>query len=261
MNIGIFDSGLGGLIVMKSIAQELPRYDYVYFGDTKHMPYGEKSQDQIYRLTVEAVSFLFRHDCQMVVIACNTASAKALRRLQREWLPKQYPDRRVLGVIVPTLEAIGRGHRRVGLIATRSTVGSRSYVRELKKIAPGMQVRQKATPDLAGLIEAGRYAKAAQNAHAAVQSLQSCDALVLACTHYSLIKKQIRAAFTGDVYSQDELIAGKLKTYLKKHSEIERLLTKKNSREFFVSKVTAHATQVAKEWFGKSIRLQKMVKR
>src|SRR5437016_1812863 len=123
MKIGVFDSGVGGLIILKSIVQRLPEYDYVYLGDTKHVPYGPRSQDEIYRLTRRAVEFLFENDCQLIIIACNTSSSRALRKLQRQYLPKHYPDRRILGVIVPTIETAAR-HNRIGLIATKATVSS-----------------------------------------------------------------------------------------------------------------------------------------
>src|ERR1700722_1467195 len=123
MKIGIFDSGLGGLGVSKAIMAKLPKYDYVYLGDTKNLPYGNKSQSQIFSLTTKALRFLFAQDCKLVIIACNTSSAKALRKIQREFLPKYFPDRKVLGVIVPTIEAVAQGpglpsDGNIGIIAT-----------------------------------------------------------------------------------------------------------------------------------------------
>lgn len=135
MKIGIFDSGLGGLFVLRSIQRVLPQYDYVYLGDTKRVPYGGRSQETIYRFTKQAVEYLFRRGCIVIILACNTASARALRKLQREYLPKYYPNRRVLGVIIPTVEAaLKHSSKTVGVLATESTVESGAYIREIKSV-------------------------------------------------------------------------------------------------------------------------------
>ena len=138
MKIGVFDSGLGGLLITKALVKNLPQYDYVYLGDTQRVPYGNRSHETIYRFLKEAVNYLFKYGCGLIVVACNTASAEALRRIQQEYLPRHYPNRRVLGVIIPTAEAALRSAhaKRIGILATQATVGSAAYVRELKKIRP-----------------------------------------------------------------------------------------------------------------------------
>src|SRR5579859_3847056 len=130
MKIGIFDSGLGGLVIAKSIIKRLPAYDYVYLGDTANVPYGSRGQAEIFRLTRRAVRRLFEDGCQLVIVACNTASTNALRKIQQEFLPKNFPDRRVLGVIIPTLESIDANHRRIGVIGTKATIKSGIYKKE-----------------------------------------------------------------------------------------------------------------------------------
>src|SRR4030043_1279747 len=130
MKIGVFDSGLGGLIILKEIIKKLPQYDYIYLGDNARTPFGNRSQEIIYKFTEQAVDFLFKQDCELIIIACNTASAKALRQLQQEWLPQNYPDRRVLGVIRPVVEkAIEVAKKKIGVIGTKGTVNSQAYLR------------------------------------------------------------------------------------------------------------------------------------
>jgi glutamate racemase len=145
MKIGIFDSGLGGLFVARALVKNLPQYDYVYLGDTQRVPYGNRSHETVYQFLREAVDYLFAHDCELIIVACNTASAKALRRIQQEYLPKHYPQRRVLGIIIPTAEAALKNDttRRIGLLATQGTVDSNAYVKELKKIRPNPEIEKR----------------------------------------------------------------------------------------------------------------------
>ncbi|MHB8904195.1 MAG: glutamate racemase, partial [Patescibacteria group bacterium] len=156
--IGVFDSGLGGLTVLKKFLIGLPGYHYLYLGDTARVPYGDKSPETIYNYTIQAVEFLFKKDCNLVIIACNTASAQALRKLQQEWLPKNYPKRRVLGVIKPLAEAISKNttNKRVGIIGTNATINSGAYTREINELNPKLYVYEQAAPLLVPLIEAGR---------------------------------------------------------------------------------------------------------
>ena len=144
MKIGLFDSGLGGLIVTHGLIKNLPDYDYLYLGDTARVPYGNRSQEVVYEFTKSGVEYLFEHGCQLVILACNTASAEALRRIQNEYLPEHYPERRVLGVLVPGAEeAIAHTHNgKVGIIATRGTVDSQAYIREVHKLNPHIKVFQ-----------------------------------------------------------------------------------------------------------------------
>ncbi len=155
MKIGVFDSGLGGLFVTRALVKNLPQYHYMYLGDTQRVPYGNRSQETVYQFLHEAVDYLFAHGCELIIVACNTASAEALRRVQREYLPTHYPKRRVLGIIIPTAEAALKDSKikRVGVLATQGTVGSGAYVRELKKIRPGVTIFQEAAPLLVPLVE------------------------------------------------------------------------------------------------------------
>ena len=166
MRIGIFDSGLGGLIILRDIIKKLPQYDYVYLGDNARTPYGNRSQEVIYKFTEQAVEFLFKQDCELIIIACNTASAKALRKIQQDWLPKNYPNRRVLGVIRPVVEeGVKVAKKKIGVIGTKGTIASEAYIKEIQKLLPKvdppraenpqLEVIQKATPLLVSLIEEG----------------------------------------------------------------------------------------------------------
>jgi glutamate racemase len=195
MKIGIFDSGLGGLLVLKRIAQELPEYDYIYLGDTARVPYGDKSPEAIYLFTEQAVDWLFNQGCELIIVACNTASAQALRKIQQCFLPGQYDDRRVLGVIIPTVEMIAKApHPRIGVLATSATVKSQVYELELKKLLPDAQVFQQAAPMLVPLIEQGELAEAEREALNYIKPLleQDIQTLILGCTHYELLAPKLR---------------------------------------------------------------------
>ena len=156
MKLGVFDSGLGGLLIAKAIREAMPDIDMLYYGDTLHLPYGSRSQDAIYNYTLQAVEQMFAADCGLIIIACNTASAAALRRLQQEYLPKAYPQRRILGVVVPTLEvAVERHHKKFGLLTTRYIADSGIYANELQKINPEIELYASAAPLLVPMIEQG----------------------------------------------------------------------------------------------------------
>lgn len=260
MNIGIFDSGLGGLLIAKAIIQRLPQYDYIYLGDTKNLPYGNRSQAEIYRLTRRAVEYLFKRDCQLVILACNTASTRALRRLQREYLPKHYPDQRILGVIIPLVEAaVARKSHRVGVLATRATVGSRAFVKEFRKAQPRIQVLQQAAPQLVSLIEANELQQASEVLMEYLRPLlrQRVDTILLGCTHYPLIKRQTRnlAGRRMRILAQDDIIPDRLADYLSRHPEIKRVLSRDGRRKFLVTQTSQHVKKLARQWFGKRIKL------
>ncbi|MDD5474909.1 MAG: aspartate/glutamate racemase family protein, partial [Syntrophales bacterium] len=147
--IGFFDSGFGGLTVMKSVVRRLPGYDYFYLGDSARVPYGNRSSELVFEFTRQAVSYLFKQGCPLVIVACNTASANALRRIQQEYLPEAWPDRRVLGVVRPLAEAVAEKLcRRVGILATEGVVASEAYVTEIKKLNPAIEIAQQACPIL-----------------------------------------------------------------------------------------------------------------
>ena len=242
MKIGIFDSGLGGLFLMKPIVAALPQYDYLYLGDTKNLPYGDKSQEEIYRFTRRAVKYLLTHGCAIVLVMCNTASAMALRRIQQEGY-------RALGIIIPTVEeaCLAQSRRaqgkRIGILATQSTVDSGAYSRELEKAWPGVEVFQQAAPQLVPMIESGNYTIFAYasivKSYLDPLLAQNIDTLILGCTHYVVLKDLIRKLAPGvRVISQDELIADKVRDYLARHSEIESVLSKKGTRNYLATRTT-----------------------
>ena len=227
--IGVFDSGLGGLTIFKHFLQKLPGYNYIYLGDNARLPYGSKSPETIYNYTKEAVGFLFKEGCNLIIIACNTASAQALRRLQQEYLPKHYPNRRLLGVIRPIAEAVAhdKKYKHVGVIGTKATINSAAYKTELQKLNPALEVTQQSAPLLVPLIEEGWLKKPETKMilkkYLRPLKTKQIDALILACTHYPFLYKEIDN-ITGKrikVLHPGEIIAASLKDYLSRHSELE----------------------------------------
>ena len=272
--IGVFDSGYGGLTILEAIRRELPQYDYLYLGDNARAPYGTHSFDVIYRYTLEAVKYLFAHDCALVILACNTASAKALRTIQQKDLPEinrlrvtgyglQGKPVNVLGVIRPTVEAVPAitktGH--VGILATPATVSSESYVLELEKIAEGLQVTQQACPLWVPLIENNEH-----NTPGATFFIEKylyellakdrlIDTIVLGCTHYPLIKKQIDR-YLGDkitTISQGELEAKSLADYLKRHPEYREQLSEGGSCSYLTTENAERFSQSASHFLHSPI--------
>ena len=241
--IGIFDSGLGGLTVMKEIHQRHPEYDYIYLGDNARAPYGPRDFETVYQYTLEAVQWLFNRGCPLVILACNTASAKALRTIQQKDLPGIDPIKRVLGVIRPTTEVIGdyTETKHIGILGTQGTVDSGSYVIEVGKAFPDVHVHQQACPDWVPLVESGDYL----DFTVADPIIRDCliklldqsddiDTVLLACTHYPLLYPRIRAMLPPDitVVSQGEIVADSLSAYLLRHPEMETRLSKGGSLEF-----------------------------
>ncbi len=252
--IGIFDSGLGGLTILKSLLRELPSYDYIYLGDIARVPYGSRSFDTIYLYTLEAVDFLFEKGCKLIILACNTASAAALRKIQQEYLPLNYPDRRVLGVLIPAAEEAAKitKNGKVGVIGTEATVKSETLKYELIKQNSNLKVYQSACPLLVPIIEAGemrwvgldlilkKYLKPLKE--------KNVDTLVLGCTHYSVIKKEIAKVMGSKVkiVSEDDIIGFKLKNYLLRHPEMEKKLSKKRKRYYFTTSYSQNFNEIAK---------------
>ncbi|WP_266368952.1 glutamate racemase [Tellurirhabdus rosea] len=243
--IGVFDSGYGGLTVLQSIVRKLPQYDYVYLGDNARTPYGTRSFDTVYHYTLECVQHLFRMGCRLVILACNTASAKALRNIQQLDLPTLAPERRVLGVIRPTTEVIGRftasGH--VGILATRGTVTSESYRVEIEKFFPALAVYQEACPMWVPLVENGEHLDPGadyfvrKHLKNLLDQSPDIDTLLLACTHYPLLLPKIRE-FAPDgmtILSQGEIVADSLADYLDRHPEMAEQCSKGGSRRFLTT--------------------------
>ncbi len=242
--IGVFDSGFGGLTVLKGLTDNLPRYDYLYLGDSARSPYGNKSDEAIYSYTKEAVDFLAARGCRLIILACNTASAKALRKIQQEHLPHmQQPCLRVLGVTIPICEAALEIKRtkRVGVIGTKATVNSKVFVAELHKIEPELEVFQKACPLLVPLIEEGwiNRPEAGRILKTYLRPLKErrVDSLILGCTHYPLMIDKVRR-FMGRrtrIVDSTVAVAIKLEDYLKRHPEIEQALDRNGKRIFLTT--------------------------
>lgn len=243
--IGIFDSGYGGLTILKGILEKLPQYDYLYLGDNARAPYGSRSFDIVFDFTRQAVEMLFRRGCHLVVLACNTASAKALRSIQQHVLPVSYPDRRVLGVIRPTVEAVGKitETKHIGLLATPGTVRSHSYRMEIEKLWPGMAFTELSCPMLVPLIETGEAMGPGADYFVKkyIDDIMSqdpeIDTLVLGCTHYPLIMQKIRkyAPEGVKILSQGEIVGESLADYLHRHPEIDAKCSKGGTVEFLTS--------------------------
>lgn len=259
-SIGVFDSGLGGLLVFRALTKKLPQYDYIYLGDTKRVPYGNRSHETIYEFLQEAVNFLFRNRCELIVVACNTASASALRKIQREYLPKHYPNKRVLGVIIPAAET-AKDAKRVGVLATEATVRSGTYLTELKKLNPKIKVFQQAAPLLVPLIENNELAQSEPFLKEYLRPLlaEKIDTLILGCTHYTVLKSHIRRIIGTKIriVVQDNIVPEKLRGYLKRHPEIDARLSRKKDRVMLVTDINSYYKKLAGKWFGPSSKLQK----
>jgi glutamate racemase len=255
--IGVFDSGFGGLTVLGELLRRLPAYDYLYLGDSARCPYGTRSADAVYEFTREAIEYLFAAGCPLVILACNTASARALRTLQATHLPRFHPDRRILGVVRPTVEALAGlppgarpGHTApsavagtVAVLGTPGTIESGSYRLELEKLAPGLRLIEQACPLWVPLVEAGELSGAGTDhfvhkyldpLFASPASPASPSSLALACTHYPLLLPAIRAAVPASVriLSQGAIVAERLADWLDRHPEMQSRLTRGGTRGY-----------------------------
>ena len=262
MKLGIFDSGLGGLLIAKSIKTHMPSLDMMYLGDTLHVPYGNRSEEAIYEYCYKGVEFLFSQNCNLIIMACNTGSAAALRRLQQEYLPGRYPERRILGVVVPTLEtAVDLGHKKIGLIATNYIIKSNIYEEELQKINPNVRIYSQATPLLVPLIENDGMEWAGAVLRSYLQPLldRKIESLILGCTHYPFLKNIIREE-AGDnlvLLSQDDILPQKLNDYFKRHPEISKPIGRLGLQDFFVTDLTDSYQRSAHFIYNKDIIIEK----
>jgi len=262
--IGIFDSGYGGLTVLKEITAKLPQYDYIYLGDNARSPYGTRSFETVYEYTLECVKWLFDQGCTLVVLACNTASAKALRTIQQNDLPKIDAKKRVLGVIRPTTEIIGQFTKTgdVGILATNGTVLSGSYPIEIQKFYPGVNVFQQACPMWVPLVENNEYNSPGadyfiqKNINELLHQSGQIDTILLACTHYPLLIEKIRENVPQGVtiLSQGEIVANSLLAYLEKHKEIEEKCSKNGEISFFTTDSTEDFNNHAAVFYGKPVK-------
>jgi len=246
--IGIFDSGYGGLTILEKIKESLPDYDFIYLGDNARTPYGNRSFNVVYRYTLQCVTQLFKMGCHLVVLACNTASAKALRTIQQNDLPLIDPNRRVLGVIRPTIEIIDKltQTKHVGILATTGTVQSNSYPLEIKKIFPEIIVSSEACPMWVPLIENNEHKSdgadyfVKKNLDNILRSDHQIDTLILGCTHYPLLLDKIykHLAQNVTVITQGEIVAKSLDDYLKRHPDMDAKCSKNASIQYFTTEST-----------------------
>ena len=262
--IGVFDSGYGGLTVLKEIVKELPQYDYLYLGDNARAPYGSRSFEEVYELTLECVKQLFDKGCHLVILACNTASAKALRNIQQKDLPIIAPDRRVLGVIRPTTELIGHYSKtkHIGVLGTKGTVLSQSYPIEIGKFFPEVKVYQEACPLWVPMVENNEY-NTPESDKIIKQHLDNLmgrspkiDTIILGRTHYPLLTNQIKKFLPKEItlLSQGEIVAKGLKDYLNRHPEMDAKCSKGGSLKFFTTEMPHNFDEQASRFFGKEIK-------
>jgi glutamate racemase len=263
--IGIFDSGYGGLTVFKSIFKELPGYDYIYLGDTARAPYGNRSFQSIHQYSWECVQWLFKQGCPLVILACNTASSKALRTIQQQDLKHKDPAKRVLGVIRPTAEVIGNytKTKEIGVLGTTGTVTSGSYLIEIGHFFPDLKVHQQACPLWVPLIENGEYDKPGTDYFVKeyldqiLAQSSNIDTLLLACTHYPLLQEKIAAHLPKgiQIVSQGDIVAKSLVDYLHRHPGMEQSITKNATQEFFTTTDdTADFDRHAAMFFGAAVK-------
>lgn len=261
--IGVFDSGYGGLTVLSAIRAQLPQYDFIYFGDNARAPYGNRSFDVVYEFTLEAVNFLFEQGCPLVILACNTASAKALRTIQQKDLPKISLSKRVLGVIRPSTEVLGEltHSKHVGILGTQGTINSNSYPIELSKFAPDIEVHQHACPMWVPLIENQKYEHPAgkqfilEDVQQLLETNSEIDTILLACTHYPVLQQQLQELVGPhiQIVPQGPIVADKLAAYLAAHPEMEQRLSKNSEVRFFTSETPAVFNQKASHFFGQQV--------
>ena len=261
--IGVFDSGYGGLTVLKEVVKKLPEYDYLYLGDNARAPYGPRSFETVYRYTWQCVEWFFKQGCPLVILACNTASAKALRSIQQNDLPKKYPGKKVLGVIRPTTELIGNYSRTnsVGILATTGTVVSQSYPIEIAHLFPNVKVYQEACPMWVPLVENNEYNGEGadyfikKNIENLLKQSPDIDTILLACTHYPLLKNKLEKFLPSSIkiLTQGEIVAAGTKNYLLRHTEIETQLSKNSKREFYTTDSTDDFDSHASVFYGEAI--------
>lgn len=251
---------------MRGIIKEMPAYNYLYLGDTARTPYGTRSKEIVYEFAKQAVSFMFANNCELVILACNTASSDALRKIQHDYLLKHYPDKKVLGVLVPAVEeaVCVTGNKRIGVMATEGTVQSNAFARELVKIDSKVKVFQNSCPLLVPVVEAGE-----QNSKAANMILKNyirplknkgIDTLILGCTHYGVLERKIRKIVGSGiaVISEAKAVPKKLEEYLENHPEIEQRLGKKNLVKFYTTDLSKRFITLGSKFFGKNIKAQKV---
>lgn len=243
--IGVFDSGYGGLTILKSLLDNMPEYDFIYYGDNLRAPYGPRTFQEVYEFTLDAVRKLFEQGCPLVILACNTASAKALRTIQQKDLPLESAEKRVLGVIRPSAEVVGELSKthHIGLLATEGTVRSESYRLEMKKFSPHIELFQYACPTWVPLIEEGVFdsEQGKNQIENDVKQLLAMspdiDVILLACTHYPIVEPFLRTIVpnTIQIVSQGDIVSESLTNYLVRHPEMDTLLSRNGTVSYYTS--------------------------
>lgn len=262
--IGIFDSGYGGLTILSDLKKRLPEYDYLYLGDNARAPYGPRSFDVVYQFTLEAVNYLFEQGCELVILACNTASAKALRTIQQNDLPLMAPHKRVLGVIRPTSEVIGNysENKHVGILATEGTIKSDSYRLEIAKFFPELEINQKSCPMWVPLIENQLHEEEGgkwfikRDIQRLLEKDPKIDTLLLGCTHYPLVAPIVRE-IVGEgvkVITQGEIVADSLKVYLDRHSSMNQRCSKNGTITYLTTETAEDFDKRASTFLKEPIR-------
>jgi glutamate racemase len=261
--LGFFDSGFGGLSVVREVRRKLPEYAVTYLGDNARTPYGGLSPETIYNYTLEGVLELFRRGANPVVLACNTSSSVALRRIQQEYLPQHHPDKRVLGIVIPTSEEVAHlsASKIIGVLATEMTVTSQAYPQEIYKIDSAVTVHQQACPLLVPLIESGDLHRAESAVGPYIKRLleihDPIDTILLGCTHYALIEPGIRSLLPSSIrlVSQGAIVADKLADYLLRHPEFASRLDVSSAATFLTTGNSSRTQMLAAQFYGAPIRL------
>ena len=261
--LGFFDSGFGGLSVVKEIRKKLPSHSFIYLGDNARTPYGGLPLDTIYQYTLEGVIELFNRGAELVVLACNTSSSGALRRIQQQYLAVHHPEKRVLGIVIPTAEEVSRRSvsKVIGVLATEVTVGSQAYPQEVYKIDASVVVHQQACPLLVPMIESGELGNAEGTVRLYVERLlrkdPRIDTILLGCTHYALIEDVIRRVLPPEIriVSQGVIVAEKLADYLNRHPEFSAQMDLSGAATFLTTELSSRTQALATQFFGSSISM------
>ena len=267
--VGFFDSGFGGLSILKNVIKNLPEYDYVYLGDTARNPYGTRTQETIYQYTKQGMEFLIEQDCELIIIACNSASSEALPRIQEDLINCKNTNRRILGVIIPASEEAVEitKNGEIGVIATSSTVSSNSFIKEIKKINEKINVHQVACPLLVSLVESAESSdeitKLILKKYLSDPELDKIDTLILGCTHYGLLKDKILEVLKElgkdiSIVDEGEVVSKKLKKYLERHPEIDIELSKNSKRKFYTTDLTDGFKKNGSVFLGQEIKVEKV---
>ncbi|MEO6838109.1 MAG: glutamate racemase [Ginsengibacter sp.] len=266
--IGVFDSGYGGLTVLKEIKNLLPEYDFIYLGDNARTPYGTRSFETVYEYTLESVKWLFKQGCSLIILACNTASAKALRTIQQRYLPEFEVGKRVLGVIRPTAEIIGNysSTKHIGILGTKGTIQSESYPIEIEKFFPEIKISQHACPMWVPLVENSEHDSPGadyfikKDINILLEKSSDIDTVLLACTHYPLLLHKIKKFLPENtkIISQGPIVAKSLGDYLIRHPEIETRCSKNGNLDFFTTDSTKDFDRHSEVFFGEKVNSRRV---